>query len=188
MNTLQRGKPIGWDEVEHLFAEFRSTVFRLETLQRYEAPTEKAAFQNFLAGDIPGSPDLDDWHAELREGIRRGRSYRRVHVVTEPLTDYVRFECAWAYRSNAAAGEDIRILAVEEGRWPEGVPRLDYWLFDSRLMLVMNYSDGGVLESTELVDDPQTVAAAEAWRDRALRLSVPYTEYEARFDAFMRPR
>ncbi|GAA3734637.1 DUF6879 family protein [Salinactinospora qingdaonensis] len=188
MNDVATGEPINWDEVERLFTDFRFSAFRLETLQRYESEDEREPFRRFLGGEIERSSILKEWQAEIREGIGNGRTYSRVHVVTEPLSDYVRFECAWAYRSNVTAGENIRILAVEEGEWPDELPRLDYWLFDSRRLLVMNYTAEGALLTTELVDDPDSVAAACAWRDRAVHLSIPYHEYEARFDTYMRPR
>ncbi|TDQ49270.1 DUF6879 family protein [Actinorugispora endophytica] len=188
--TPQRGShPVDEEEFEQLFARFRYTAFRLETLQHYSVDYEDAPFRRFLAGGQPEhSAVLSDWGEEIRAGIGEGRTYRRVHVVTEPLSDYVRFECSWGYPRNVAAGEDIRILAVPEGEWPEGIPRLDYWLFDSHRLLRMNYGPDGSMLTPELVEDPEQVVAANLWRDRALHLSVPFTEYQARFDAAMRPR
>ncbi|MDA8372560.1 MAG: hypothetical protein M0026_22175 [Nocardiopsaceae bacterium] len=138
-------------------------------------------FQGFSAA-------VYEWGDEIRAGIAAGRRYSRVHVVTEPLSDYLRFECACGYRLSVTAGEDIRILPVQEGDWPDGIPRLDYWLFDSHRLLKMNYGPDGALLTPELVDDPEQIVAANLWRDRAMHLSVPFTEYETRFDIDMRPR
>ena len=42
---------------------------------------------------------------------------QRVHVVSEPLTDYLRFEIT-GYRLNVEAGEDVRILPRrQQGAW-----------------------------------------------------------------------
>jgi hypothetical protein len=38
-----------------------------------------------------------------------GKVMQRVHLITEPPTDYLRFELAF-YRGSVLAGEDIRIL------------------------------------------------------------------------------
>lgn len=46
----------------------------------------------------------------LRSDIAAGRAWRRVHALTHPLTDYLRYECEWAYTDNVAAGEDVRII------------------------------------------------------------------------------
>ncbi|WP_052745523.1 DUF6879 family protein [Allosalinactinospora lopnorensis] len=191
MSENPKGRPITWDEVEQLFAEFRYTAFRLETLQIYAADYENEDFRRFIADEqqsLPPTLSDTEWGEEVRSGIAAGRRYDRVHVVTEPLSDYVRFECAHGYRRNVAAGENIRILPAEEGDWPSGLPHLDYWLFDSHQMLWMNYADDGSLLTTELIDDPEWVVAANVWRDRAIHLSVPFTEYDAQFDAYMRRR
>ncbi|WP_372451067.1 DUF6879 family protein [Streptomonospora nanhaiensis] len=174
-----------------MFDGFRYTVFRLETLQHYAAEYEGEAFQRFVASERDGAPPPlsdTDWGAKVRAATARGRRFNRVHVVTEPLSDYVRFECSWGYRRNSAAGEDIRILPVKQGDWPEGIPALDYWLFDSHKLLLMNYADDGSLISTELVDDPDTIVRANVWRDRAMHLSIPFIDYAAQFDDYMRPR
>jgi hypothetical protein len=42
-----------------------------------------------------------------------GRTQQRVHVVTEPLTDYLAYELTWEYGLHAAAGEDIRIIPLD---------------------------------------------------------------------------
>lgn len=189
MTEKPNGHPITWDDVEQLFIDFRYTAFRLETLQTYASDTETELFREFLdRGEARVTEDLVSWGAELRSGIAAGRRYERVHVVTEPLTDYVRFECAWGYPHNVTAGENIRILPVNEGEWPDGLPHLDYWLFDSHQLLWMNFAEDSSLMSTELVDDPEWVVAANVWRDRAMQRSIPFSEYETKFDTYMRPR
>lgn len=188
MTENPQGRPVDWDEVEHLFSGFRFTAFRLETLQTYDAEYESEAFRKFLTVDESEMPRKQTgWAAEVKAGIAAGRRYDRVHVITEPLSDYIRFQCAWGYRHNLTAGENIRILAVHEDNWPDGLPHLDYWLFDSHQLVLMNYADDGSF-STELVEDPEWVVAANRWRDHAIQRSIPFPEYETRFDTYMRPR
>ncbi|MFC4564414.1 DUF6879 family protein [Nocardiopsis mangrovi] len=178
--------PISPDEFGDCFSGFQSTAFRLETLQDYSAADEPA-FRKFLAGESAPPPGTGSWPDEVRSGIDRGLRYDRVHVVTEPLSDYVRFECAWGYRRSVRAGENIRILPVPEGGWPDGLPHLDYWLFDSATLVRMDYSPDHRTITRVAVSDPEQIAAANAWRERAMRLSVPFTEYAARFDDAMLP-
>lgn len=189
MNPSRSGRPVDEAEFERLFAEFRYTAFRLETLQNYAVDYEKEPLRRFLSGEPFGhSPILAEWGEEVGERTRAGMRYSRVHVVTEPLSDYVRFECAWAYRPNVTAGEDVRILPVADDEWPEGVPHWDYWLFDSATLLGMNYTPDGEMLAGELIEDPELIVSANLWRDRTVHLSVPFAEYETRFDAAMRPR
>ena len=179
-----RSRTLNTEEFNRFFDDCRYTAFRLETLQVYDVGYEEEAFRRFLAS---GEVITTDSHDEWARIVGSGRRFSRVHVVVEPLTDYLRFECVWAYRSNVEAGEDVNILPVAEGAWPEGVPRSDYWLFDSDQLVRMNYADDGTMLAPELVRDPEEVVRANAVRDLALHRSLPFTEYQRRFDADMRP-
>lgn len=179
-----KSRTVGEDEFDRFFEECRYTAFRLETLQAYDVGYEKEAFHRFLNGE---DPTTSASHEEWTRIVGSGRRFRRVHVVVEPLTDYLRFECARAYRSNVKAGEDVNILPVGEGSWPEGIPRFDYWLFDSHQLVRMNYAPDGTMLTPELVTDPEQIIQANVVRDQALHLATPFTEYEKHFDANMRP-
>lgn len=175
------------ERFSRLFVDFRSTAYRLETLQVYDISYEQQEFQDFLAGRPRGEfPGIANWVDRVRTGRRLGKTFRRVHVVEEPLSDYVRFEAAWSYRHTVAAGEDVRVIAVGPGEWPDGVPRQDYWLFDSSRLVLMNYADDGAFLSAELVEDPERVAQAKRWQQRAWDQSTPFKVYAADFDEFMR--
>jgi hypothetical protein len=43
-------------------------------------------------------------------GVREsGRVMERVHAVSEPVTDYIRFSLLHGYPANLEAGEDVRV-------------------------------------------------------------------------------
>lgn len=171
-----------------LFDGAHRDVFRLETLQQYETPSEAEELRRFLAGEpSSGSPANQAWCDEVQAGIGRGVAYQRVHVVREPLSDYVRFECARGYPASTAAGEDVRIIALRPGApWPDGVPQHDLWLFDGIYRVDVTYDDGGAFVEGEIKDDPDAVAEARRARDVALSLAVPFGSYAAEFDDLMR--
>jgi hypothetical protein len=100
----------------------------------------------------------------------------RVRVIIEPPSDYTRFELV-AYPVMAAAGDDIRIIAVSPGTWPAGVPHEDYWAFDDRDVWAMRYNDAGVFLRAELLDDPQAILNHLRWRDAALAQAIPVNGY-----------
>ena len=88
---------------------FERCAFRLELLDRYDSPGTQDRLARFLAGE-PDDPAIRaGWDALLADLRRAGKSISRVHVVSEPLTDYLRFELAF-YAGSVAAGEDVRIL------------------------------------------------------------------------------
>jgi hypothetical protein len=112
--------------------------------------------------------------------VRAGRTMSRVHVVVEPLTDYMRFELTWAYAPTVLAGEDVRIVPVPEGcGWPERLPEpgTDYWLFDSETLYRQHYDESGWWLGTQPVDDHREIALAVRWRDEALSIAVPWHEF-----------
>jgi hypothetical protein len=170
------------EEFDARFRQFRSSVFRLETLQVYRGSGEDDALAAFQAGlaEPPEDPEQTDWEEMIRENLRAGRVMQRVHVVCEPFTPYMRFELTWAYAPNVAAGEDIRVIPVREHEWPPEIPRQDFWLFDDVDLFAAHYAEDGMWLGVEAVDDLAQVDAAREWRDTALRLAVPWREYVAR--------
>ncbi len=73
----------------------------------------------------PDDPDWLDWQAGrrfdpaerwaswsdlIRATVARGVSVRRIRLVSEPVTDYIRFEYDVTAAHNLAAGEQVRWL------------------------------------------------------------------------------
>jgi hypothetical protein len=169
--------PFG-EEYGRLISDFRHCWFRLEVLQRYTVAYEEEPLRRFLAGEPPPEdPDKEEWLGLIREAAAAGKVMRRVHVVVEPPSDYLRYEFAWEYADNMAAGEDIRIIGVQPGHWPEELPHHDYWLFDSRILCLLDYDEEGRLLGAELVDDPAEIVRHNWWRDVALHEAVPLDRY-----------
>ena len=75
---------------------------------------EVEPYQAFLAGHPqPPTPSKDQWVSMIKAAVKAGKVFQRVHVVREPLTDYLRYELGWSYPPNVEAGEDIRILVAQ---------------------------------------------------------------------------
>jgi hypothetical protein len=160
----------------------RTDIFRLETLSRYGNSGEDPALAAFEAGEPHLiTPGKREWVALVRERTATGCAMRRVHVVTEPLTDYLRFELGWSYGPNVDAGEQIGIVPVPAGKsWPTELPqRTDFWIFDLTVLYALRYDQSGAWLATERVTEPVAIEAARRWREAALRLAVPWREYIA---------
>lgn len=169
------------EDFNRLFREFRYTAYRLETLQRYDVSYEQDEFARFLAGESRGTfPGIATWCDTVRAAVSAGKRMHRVHVVTEPLSDYVRFECGWAYEHTVEAGEDVRLIVVSNDDWPTGLPHYDYWLFDSSQLVAMYYDEDGRFVSGELISEPEKIVQANHWRDAAVSSSIPYLQYADR--------
>src|SRR6266487_3154075 len=159
------------------FRGFAYSAFRLETLQNYAGSGEDEELAAFAAGrPQPPSQDAAEWAAMLRANRDAGKTQQRVHVVVEPLTDYLRYELTWAYEANVAAGEDTRIIPVTGEPWPPGLPREDYWLFDSSELYHLHYRQDGTWLGAEHIAEPELIVNACRWRDAALHHGISWKD------------
>lgn len=169
---------------EYIDEHFTSTLFRLECRAHYDLRHEDEDFRRYLAGQ-PGPTST--WPEVIRSEVGRGLNTYRVHVVQSPLTDYLRYECEWAYTANASAGEHIRILDTSEQHKPASVGVEDFWLIGDEHLLVMHYSTDGEFVGASIGDEralPRYIAAREA----AWSAATDFTDYWHRHPQYHRDR
>jgi hypothetical protein len=158
------------------FRDFQRSAWRLELLPQYLVPQEREAFAAYRAG-APRPPRLgDDWCDTLRAARAEGKTVGRVHVVTPPLSEYLRFETQWFYPYNVAAGEDVRILDLSRTTRPIELPNFDFWLFDDERVVAMLYENDGTQTGRELLEGTDPAPFLKA-RDAAIAASIPFTDY-----------
>jgi hypothetical protein len=165
-------------EFQRLFSSYKSSAFRLETLQTYAVSYEDKPFQDFLAGKkrYTDSEHIG-WVNLIRANIMAGKTMSRVHLIQEPLTDYLKFEILWPYRDNVDAGDDIRLVVLKQGEWPTNLPKKDFWLFDESLVADMKYDEKYGFVEAVITDDPKIVDQRIQWRNESIRLSISYEDY-----------
>lgn len=162
-----------------LFDTFEREAFRLETLDDYSRSGSTDAYRAFVEGqDKPGDYNAD-WLAEVRDYVGSGRRMYRVHVLTRPLTPYLRFELGWGYVTNVTAGEEFFILDVTDRPNPLPDSAGDFWLFDSATPVPMHYTPDGKFLRADVLPDDQ---AAEfiGYRDTSLAHAVPFADWWAK--------
>ncbi|NGO69052.1 DUF6879 family protein [Streptomyces boncukensis] len=161
------------DDWRRFFDAYERDAWRLETLPAYGVASESEEFARFLETGRLDIPPHDTWLTRVRAFRDTGRTIGRVHVLTQPLTDYLRYEMA-VYAFTSQAGEDIRILDLTHQENP-GLPRQDFWLFDDSKVVLMHYDAVGTQTSRKLYEgDPAPYVAA---RKLAVSASVPFEEY-----------
>jgi hypothetical protein len=168
-------------EFAALFTGFKHTAYRLETLQHYGVGYEDESFRAFAAGKpLAADSARDGWTANIRSAVAEGKTFQRVHLVNEPLSEYLRYEMKWWYGPNAEAGDDVRILPAHRGPTDDlaALGALsDYWLFDSSDLWIMNYDTDGKFRHAEQVSDLGTIVTHAYWRDAAMHYAIPYADY-----------
>jgi hypothetical protein len=156
---------------------FRHSAYRLELLDEYDSPSTRVRVARFLTGQPDDAEVRTYWDRVVGEARRAAKTMQRVHVITEPPTDYLRFELAF-YRGSVLAGEDIRILSGDLATDLD-LPGFDYWLFDDERAAVMYYGDRGTWLHTEIVTESSFVADCRRWRDQALSRAISLGNYMA---------
>ncbi len=149
---------------------FTRAAFRLETLPFYVSDEEAEPFARWLRGEPDDLGWKDPWRRILRDARVAGKEVKRVHVVREPLSEYLQFELSVVYPEGVKAGEDIRILVSDRSLHP------DFWLLDDTACL-MNYDQAGNWLGVDLLTDAAEVSRFKTWRDDLLRHSIPLAEY-----------
>lgn len=163
-------------DFDQLFRSFQRTAFRLETQGEYQEQVEREPIRRFLQGEPPDDSWLTPWTDNVREATRQNRRFQRVRVLTDPLTDYLRFEMDLALRANIPAGEDIRSLSMPEAK-TLGIPiGLDFWMFDDDQVGVMHFGDQGML-GLEMITSAAEIDQYRRLRDRAWNAAAPAEDW-----------
>lgn len=180
------------EEFDDCFNGFASTVIRIETLQQYTVDEETQRIRAFLRGDPrpERSVRTSSWLARIATSTVAGKSWRRVHVVDVPLSDYLRYELV-GYIESQACGEEIRIV--------ERAPELaaaqamgDFWLFDAdspeAFAVEMHYGQEGRWLGAEHVTEPAHCARLRAAADQVWAAASPLNQFLAALPRLQRAR
>jgi hypothetical protein len=136
---------------------------------------------SFLAWQ--GGPSFDrtereaTWHRLVGGAVARGVVVRRVRVVSEPVTPYIRFEYDVTESMNLPAGELVRWLPRRKAA-DLLLPATDLWIFDDRLIRLGHFAGDGDFLDHELVDDPAVVKQCSAAFEAAWERGIDHQDYQ----------
>lgn len=130
---------------EELLTSARRSVCHLEMRDVYGVGDEADDFERWKRGgerDVdPGSAYWAPWVGLIGKTVARGVEVRRARVVSEPVTDYIRYEYAGTL-VNIYAGEQVRWLPRRQAS-DLALPGNDFWLFDDTAVLFNQFSGDG---------------------------------------------
>ncbi|GAB2595283.1 hypothetical protein GCM10027168_29980 [Streptomyces capparidis] len=172
---------IDLDEFGRLFETFEHTAWRLETRRRYASDEATDAYAQFTAGEPVRWDFTNEWCRNVRAQTEQRKRFERVRIVDSPPTPGQLFLLENAKR-NGAAGEDIRNLwRADADRI--GLPAEDFWLFDSRLVALLNFDQDDNLLDVELITEPVRVLRYAQVRDAAWHYAVHSPTFVAEMPA-----
>ncbi|MFI1173753.1 DUF6879 family protein [Streptomyces melanogenes] len=156
-----------------LLGQCERSAVHLELRDSY-APTGR--FEAWRRGErVDWEDRVSWWHPYdqlIADSVARGVVIRRARVVSEPVTEYIRWE-HYVTRANITAGEQVRWLPRRRAT-DIALPGNDFWLFDDRLLRVHHFSGDGEVVEDEITRDPATVKLCSTAFEAVWERAVPH--------------
>ncbi|MGW7315780.1 DUF6879 family protein [Streptomyces sp. NPDC054854] len=166
-------------DFSELLDSARHTAAHLEMRDVYSVGEEVDTFNRFLStgeADLdPESPLWVGWTPIAREAVGRGVVMRRARIVSEPVTDYIRYEHALT-PVNIAIGEDVRWLPRRRAS-DIALPGNDLWLIDDRLVMFHWWTGEGDWAGHEFTENPAVVKMVTDAFETVWERAIPHVEY-----------
>ncbi|MET9479902.1 DUF6879 family protein [Streptomyces sp. NPDC006638] len=166
-----------WDE---LLGGARTSAVHLEMRDSYAVDYEAGPFAEWRAG---ARPDPDDraswwrpWHSLIQKTVSRGVVVRRARIVSEPVSEYIRYEHDGTFK-NILAGEQVRWLPRRRAS-DIALPGNDFWLIDGRLIRWNHFTGEGASGGGEISEDPAAATLCAAAFETVWSRAVPHDQYK----------
>jgi hypothetical protein len=144
---------------------------------RDEYTPDDPVFIDWRAG-VPIAPKerWSDWYDLMTATVGRGVVVRRARIVSEPVTDFIRYEYDLTEGLNLAAGEDVRWLPRRRAS-DLALPGNDFWVFDGRLVRFGYFAGTGEILDDELVEDGVVVRLCVSAFESVWQRAIPHRDY-----------
>ncbi|MFE5624230.1 DUF6879 family protein [Streptomyces virginiae] len=159
-----------------LLANTRESAVHLELRDDYGSNPRLEAWQR---GEHIDWDNRESWwhpfHQTIADAVLRGVAIRRARVVSEPVSEYIRWE-HYATRANVVAGEDVRWLRRSHATGFL-LPANDFWLFDGNLIRFHHFAGDGSHVTDELSTDAGTLKLCASAFEEVWQRATPHSEY-----------
>ncbi|MDH6213798.1 DUF6879 family protein [Streptomyces pseudovenezuelae] len=156
------------------------SAVHLEMRDSYGVATEADALERWRrTGEVdtdPDSPYWTPWTELVRRTVARGVPVRRARIVSEPVSDYIRYEHAGTV-VNIAAGEQVRWLPRRHAS-TIALPGNDFWLIDSQLIRWNHFTGDGGSAPGEISEDPAAARLCADAFEAVWARAIPHDEYK----------
>lgn len=165
---------------DDLIANCSRSAIHLEMRDSYAVDYESGPFADWKRG-LRHDPDNREswwrpWLDLVHETVSRGVVMQRARIVSEPVSEYIRFEHSGTF-TNIAAGEQVRWLPRRQASGL-ALPGNDFWLFDGQWIRWNHFAGDGSFTGEEISDDPASAKlCAEAFESVWSR-AIPHDVYE----------
>ncbi|HWU06106.1 MAG TPA: hypothetical protein VN520_06885 [Streptomyces sp.] len=159
-----------------LLADTRESVIHLEIRDNYGTNPRLEAWQR---GERVGWNDRESWwhpfHQTIADAVARGVVIRRARMVSEPVSEYIRWEHD-ATQANTVAGEKVRWLPRSQATGFL-VPANDFWIFDGNLLRVHHFAGDGSHVVDELSKNAEALKLYTSAFETIWQRAIPHDQY-----------
>jgi hypothetical protein len=168
------------EELGQLVATFKREALHLEMRDVYAVKDETQRFARFLEkGCRDHEAEAEErrpWMTLIQDSTAAGKVFRRARIISEPATDYIRYE--WeGTSSNVEAGEKIKWLPRRLAS-AIALPGNDFWLFDDSTVAFTVFTGEGDVFECQLTTDRAAVQLCRSAFEAVWSLAIPHSEYK----------
>ncbi|MDY0816094.1 DUF6879 family protein [Kitasatospora purpeofusca] len=160
-------------------AATRSTAVHLEMRDSYSVAKEDQTFAAWQDGFRHDPADRASWWRPwltlIEDTVGRGVQVRRARIVSEPVSEYIRYEHSGTF-TNIAAGEQIRWLPRRQAS-DIALPGNDFWLFDGELVRFNHFTGNGESAGPTFSDDPAVARLCATAFEAVWHRAVPHEKF-----------
>ncbi|MGW6403671.1 DUF6879 family protein [Streptomyces sp. NPDC055134] len=163
-----------------LLGSATKSAVHLEMRDSYAVDYEAGPFAQWRAGfrHVPANRASwwRPWLDLIQETVGRGVAVCRARIVSEPVSEYIRYEYSGTF-TNVAAGEQVRWLPRRQAS-DLALPGNDFWLIDGHLTRWNHFTGDGASAGGEISTDPATAKLCAEAFEAVWQRGVPHDQYE----------
>ncbi|WP_031516754.1 DUF6879 family protein [Streptomyces sp. NRRL F-5123] len=169
-------QPKAWT-FDDLLAGATTSAVHLEMRDVYYS---NPRFEEWRNGALVDWDNRGSWwrpfHQDIADAVARGVTVRRARVISEPVTEYIRWE-HYVTEANVRAGEQVRWLPREQTA-DLLMPGRDFWVFDNQVIRLGSFAGNGDFLGDDYSDDPALVELNAAAFERVWERAIPHQDYK----------
>lgn len=163
---------------DSLIEGFTREALHLEMRDVYAA-ADHSRFRRWRSGETFDPAEETEWWRPWRDMMGRhreaGKTLRRLRIVSEPVTEYIRFE--WLDAAELVKlGEDVRWLPRQRAS-ALLLPGNDFWCFDAETIVFTYLSGDGEIQGYGMSSHRELVARCVTAFEEAWSVAVPHGDY-----------
>ncbi|WP_344116919.1 DUF6879 family protein [Streptomyces blastmyceticus] len=167
-------------DFDELINSSEHSAVHLEMRDAYGVAEENADFAAWKAGDHSSRRDRmgrrREWLELVARTAARGVVMRRARIVSEPVSDYIRFEHEGT-QLNIEAGEQVRWLPRRQAS-DIALPGNDFWLFDDRVVRFGHFSGNGQYIGEDFTDTPAVAKLCASAFEAVWERGTPHERFK----------